>query len=245
MAHGTPDYGVTAGVETVYQVRDLGELAARLGSPITYDRSGDVIWWEDFECGLAKWNFTHVNGVGSNQLSTAKARNGRNSLQSITAAGASAAEVAQHQMAFPSLSLLGLEASWLMQSSAGAPRIEIFLQDGAQQQAWAIKWDASTDELSYQTAGGFFTVFGEQRLNTVAQVLFHTAKLVVNPIDGRYERFILDNERYDLSAAIPLISATATPSQLIVSLRNVTTDGAARTMYWDDVIVTQNEPRNG
>ena len=77
MAHGTPDWGVTAGAVTTYQVTDLGELAVRLGSPISHDRRGDVIWWDDFECTLNKWQ-TVANGAGSSvALSDARARNGR------------------------------------------------------------------------------------------------------------------------------------------------------------------------
>ena len=39
------------------------ELAARLGSPDTFDRRGDVLWMDDFESGL-KWR-TSLLGTGS------------------------------------------------------------------------------------------------------------------------------------------------------------------------------------
>jgi len=57
VAHGTPDWGVTAGARTVYQMTDLGELAVRLGSIVTHDRRGDVIFLEDFEEGMGRWRF--------------------------------------------------------------------------------------------------------------------------------------------------------------------------------------------
>ena len=38
----TPDYGRLSSQATIFPTTDLGELAARLGSPITHDRAGDA-----------------------------------------------------------------------------------------------------------------------------------------------------------------------------------------------------------
>ncbi|GAI06639.1 unnamed protein product, partial [marine sediment metagenome] len=44
MIHGHADYGAGAPGKTIYSMLDVGELAARLGSPVTSDRAGNVMW---------------------------------------------------------------------------------------------------------------------------------------------------------------------------------------------------------
>ena len=64
MAGETPDYGRLSAQATVFPVTDLGELAARLGSIVSHDRRGDVIWLDGFEDGLDKWQPT-TSGSGA------------------------------------------------------------------------------------------------------------------------------------------------------------------------------------
>jgi len=62
MAHGTPDWGVTASKKTIYSLHDMGELAVRLGSIVSFDRRGDVIFSDSFQNGLGK---VYASGVGA------------------------------------------------------------------------------------------------------------------------------------------------------------------------------------
>ena len=64
MARGGPDYGASSARYTIFPVTDLGELAVRLGSPVAYDRQGNVIYTESFENGLAGWD-TDTSGAGA------------------------------------------------------------------------------------------------------------------------------------------------------------------------------------
>lgn len=54
MAHGYPDYGNDP-LALALQVTDLGELAARLGSPYNILRSGKVIFIDTFDDGITRW----------------------------------------------------------------------------------------------------------------------------------------------------------------------------------------------
>lgn len=55
MAHGYPDYGLAAALQNIYSVVDLGELAARLGSPLIVDRRGHMLLLDSFAEGLGRW----------------------------------------------------------------------------------------------------------------------------------------------------------------------------------------------
>ena len=48
----------------------LAELAARLGSPTTYERRGALIFADIFDSGLSKWN-TDTSGAGASVALTA------------------------------------------------------------------------------------------------------------------------------------------------------------------------------
>jgi len=52
MSHGAKDYSNIANVGNLYRLDDLAELAVRLGSPIDYDRRGQLQWVYSFDDGL-------------------------------------------------------------------------------------------------------------------------------------------------------------------------------------------------
>ena len=52
MSHGAKDYSNIANVGNLYRLDDLAELAVRLGSPIAYDRRGQLQWVYSFDDGL-------------------------------------------------------------------------------------------------------------------------------------------------------------------------------------------------
>jgi hypothetical protein len=76
--HGYPDYGNDP-LALALQVTDLGELAARLGSPYNILRSGKVIYMDTFEDGITRW-ISSISGDGTVTQSTNKPYSGLNSL---------------------------------------------------------------------------------------------------------------------------------------------------------------------
>lgn len=64
MAHGAEDYTNIKEKGDIYVLTDVGELAVRLGSPVVFDRRGNVIFYDDFANGLRSVMPT-VSGVGA------------------------------------------------------------------------------------------------------------------------------------------------------------------------------------
>lgn len=56
MPRGMPDWGEYSPQEVVSKLLDNAELAARLGSPVLFDRRGTVIFMDDFNCGVNHWD---------------------------------------------------------------------------------------------------------------------------------------------------------------------------------------------
>ena len=60
---GLPDYGMYAALENMGRLVDYGELAARLGSIVTFNREGNIVFWDDFENTPLKWD-EYFTGAG-------------------------------------------------------------------------------------------------------------------------------------------------------------------------------------
>lgn len=244
MAHGTPDYGVTAGQATVYQLTDLGELAARLGSPITHDRRGDVLWWDDFECGMAKYAFSLIGANANATLSTTLARNGRRSLLLRPGDAVGNSAQARHDQPFPRVSRIGEEYSFNLGGNNLQMIWRLLLYDGVNVSDFRVRFDSAATTLEYWGSAGAYVSFATGVSLKVAAVVFHTGKLVVNPAGGQYERFILNSVEYSLSGVAGQIAASATDPLLEAYVQVVTQAVTPIGAYIDDPVLTQNEPAN-
>jgi hypothetical protein len=241
MAHGTPDWGVTAGGATVYQLTDMAELAVRLGSIVTFDRRGDVVFLDSFEDGFAHW-LTDKAGAGSLvALSRATARHNGLSARLVGGTGAAAWAQIIFQGPRPVLAGLGVEYSFNPISTIGILTLLLYLYDGTNRTLYEVHWDDATNSLRYRDANWVLQTFATN-VDLLADVaLFHTWKLVVNAEDQEYARLILNGSTYDLSG----IPARVTADSRFPSLSAVVTvngrAGGTSTVYIDDVILTQNE----
>jgi len=242
MAHGTPDYGVTSGGSTVYQLTDVGELAARLGSPITHDRRGDVIWWEDFECGPSRWSLTPVGVNSSVALSTSRARNGRSSMQLRPGDAINDSAEILHNHLFPVLSRIGFEASFSNGDTNMDLEFRLTLFDGVNVRRYWINVRPALGIQYRNAAGAYVTVATFPLTLSGHATLFNTVKLVADAVNGRYHRLIFNETTYDLSAFTPETAASAQSPilrlQVVETTLAVTPTGA----FIDDIILTQNEP---
>ena len=242
MAHGTPDWDVTAGAVTTYQLTDLGELAARLGSIVTFDRRGDLIWADDFERGLAKWD-DFASGAGSSvALSTAAARNGRYSC--LLTAGAAVDRYAQiqHFSPFFVLSRMGVEFSFRLPADIGHLRLTANMWDGVNNTRFSIKYDDAADTLYYEDSAGVYVSLATGLVLNTSATLFHTLKLVFDAATGMYVRAILNEDTYSLAGIAGPAAASATAPVFGVTIYLNGWALAASEAYVDDAILTQNEP---
>ena len=244
MAHGTPDWGVTAGAVTTYQVTDLGELAVRLGSPISHDRRGDVIWWDDFECTLNKWQATLFSADASATLSDVRARNGRYSALLISGSDVVDFAEIRHHSPYPALSHMGFEYSFHNLTSIGDLTLLCIVFDGVNATWFRVKWDNVLNTLSYFNSAGVWVSL-DASLNLIATTgYFHTWKLVFDAAAGRFVRLLLDDVTYSLAGIAGYSFADASTPQLMASAIVGYRAGGSSSVYVDDAIITQNEPAN-
>lgn len=218
------------------------ELAARLGSIVTFDRRGSVIWLDDFEDNINKWE-AQLYGTGAAvALSSTEARNGAKSVLLTTGNAAGDVTGIRKYLPYPTLTKVGFEISFRTNTDLREQSIHIYLWDGAKQW-WAILYVKTySEEIRYFNEAGSDAVLETSKVLYTNVSLFHTMKLVIDPINHRYVRAIVNEKEYDLSGqAMRSTASISTPRMCVGYLTYAQTTGGILS-YADDAIVTQNEP---
>ena len=241
MPRDLPDWGALSAQATVYEVTDMGEMAVRLGSIVSHDRRGDVVWLDGFESGLDKWE-SAVFGAGSVvDLSGAQARHGRFSVRLVSGSDDAERAWIVHREAFAVLSRFGLEVSFNLASDITTFYMHYYVFNGSRLAQAVIQWHDATENLQYQDDAGNLVTFATGVKLLQLDNLFHTAKLVADARTNQYVRFILNNVEYDLSDIDMQDVADATLPIISVSVMLIGRSGNNDKIYVDDVILTQNE----
>lgn len=242
MPHGGPDWGTTGPLGTVFTLEDMAELAVRLGSIDTFDRRGNVILLDDFEGGILKW-LPNGQGVGwSVTWDSTHARNGAFSAKLVTRAQADYWVNISRYFSFPAVSRMGFEFSWTNEVFMRDVQIKVLLHSGTAQHEAAIKWLATDQFFYYHNNLGVFSITPYKLMFFNGVPVFHTIKVVVDFIEGKYVRLIANNFQYDLSALKYERTEFALTPRAYVAIQ-IRTDAAVNVVsYIDDVIITQNEP---
>jgi len=243
MAHGHPDYGPGAPVSTIYPVLDIGELAARLGSTDTFDRRGNVLWFDGFKCGISKW-LPHTLGSGASfSWQPTAARNGGFSARCITGDSIENYAGMSTYFIYRNPTKLGFEFSYAVDSINIYWDARLLFYTGTEQLYIEWRWTGGSDRYLqiYDENGSWVTIDSFQQL--ASSYFFHTAKIVFDTENKAYTRLLVDNHSYDLTA-YPLRAEadTANDAYMELYIYFYTLIALNLTAYVDDVIVTQNEP---
>jgi len=241
MAHGQRDFGMYAAKDTVGSMADNAELAARLKSIVTFDRAGDVVWLDDFECGINNW-YTAVAGVGAFVRHDAEAcRNGGFSMKLNTGDAVNNWAYAYHNIPLPVTSRIGFEISFTCHGSLGDHEFRHLVRDPDWQHDARLRFLPNSSELQYYNTAAGWTTFVNGLVLLSAQWIFHTVKLVIDLSTQRYVRAIVDGNQYDMTAYGYRYTANLLPSEWQCAVQIRTGVIANIHAWFDDAIVTQNE----
>jgi len=240
MAHGGPDWGTAGPLGTVYTIEDMAELAVRLGSPISFDRRGNVMWYDDFEHSLNKW-FIGLLG-GSVAITNEKARTGALSCKVITDNITGSETHLIHREPYPALSRLGIEFSLLTTLDEAVLDLHFNIFTGTYAHIAAIKYDFTTHTWQYNNSLGLWADLPIPVRLIPSLYIFHTIKLVIDPETHHYKHFICNNVAYDMSALAYHYPADGRAPFIQIDINYYPTEDVSKTIYYDDIILTQNEP---
>ena len=241
MARGLPDDSNVVKEYDIYTLDDMGELAARLGSPMTYNRYGNILMLEDFERGLNAWSIT-LAGVGAEVVITPDRVYG-GKLACYLDSGIGAAPEAQIDKLFPPVSKqrVGLQMAFSVGFNAVELRFAITRGDGARTHQFNVKYEHTTGKLYYREGFAVWTHFATPGTLYDGANNYHHAKLVVDLATDEFVTFYLDNVAYSMAEDTPYtFGAVVSPFTGAM----FTVKGAALLsgdVWVDNVFVTTNE----
>jgi len=242
MVHGGPDWGTPGPLSTVYTLEDMAELVARLGSIVTFDRRGNVIWLDDFEGTLGKWSIDTDGPGGSIQLSAEAARSGAFSAKIISPNANGDKCGIKRWFPLPVESNIGFEFSWARAYQLAYIYLYFYFVEAAKSYSFRLRYWIAQNYLQYYDSAGNYISLEPRAYSGKETHIFNTIKLVVDYANKKYVRALFNNQAFDLSACSVRVGVGGTPYTLRTYIYAETGATPNVPTYIDDVILTQNEP---
>jgi hypothetical protein len=241
MVHTGPDYSEEYRQELLYGFTDVGELSARQGINSFFNRSGNIVWYDDFESANAvKWISSCV-GAGSTALSTDRAWMGNQSMKFVTDVNATDYCKIYKSISLPIARRLAIECMFCLTDNKPIVSIWFDGYTGTKLQQGAFRYDSNADMVQYCDSTWTWQDLSIEDHVSLTSEHWVPMKLVVDWDTGYYIRGYFAGTTYDLSSYA--LRSTLSPSNqfLIIATRVDAATNAAATAYCDNVILTQNE----
>jgi len=246
---GLPDYSApkptgTVAVGSIHTLTDVGENAVRLGSIDAYDRRGSVVYLDDFEGPVIKWNIGLFSAAEYAILDSTSVKSGVQALKIHTSNLVNASVLLDRASPILASQSLGIEISLSRLYQDIFFQLYFIWYDGALVHTAEVRINPETGLLTVRIAGGWYEVGAVKFMDPPDLHLFDTVKLVVDFETGFYRRLMFNNTEYDISTiAYPQAASVAVPYLYTVfGTTNLAATGAD--IWVDDFILTQNEPAN-
>jgi hypothetical protein len=220
----------------------MGELAARLGSIVTYDRRGDVVFYDDFSCGLSGWYTFSTPDSPEPRIVAYPAVRGRYAVRIETCATNGETSYLVRNIPHPALSRIGLEVAFIPTSGTYWFMISLLRCTGTTMFEYSAWYEHATGKVWIGALGGNWILVGTPGVQSTFYNNFVSMKLVVDLLAGRFTRLLFNQHRYDVSGYSSYSVSNPTPAVLGVRLMLLNWANSMSMVYVDDVIVTQNEP---
>lgn len=242
MPRGAPDYSNVRAPSPLSRLDDMGELAARLGSPVTHDRKGRIIFVDSFEYGMASWQ---VSAPGDSTV-VVSPDNKRSKAFSVkmTAVSGNGLGGAQISRAFPYpyLNKQGLEFSVMFLTEPRYLIWSLSRRDGTEEHQFQCMYMPTEKEVVVTIPGGSSVAVIEDIELFVGSGLFHTIKMVADFENNVYQRLIINETSLELTDYEPYTFDYDSTAHTNVIITLYSDDGETDTVFIDDVILTQGEP---
>lgn len=237
-----PDGGFTGGVGLYSLIGDLAELAARLDSPVTFNREGCVVFMDSFEYGLSMWSSNAVGTGGEVIISAARARSGGYSCKLV--AGSDSYRTAElfTGIAAPQQVRYGIEVAFSIDDDIQDFSVQLINQSATILQQFAWMYVYADQEIQVRDNGGTWQTVLEDVDFDYTYWGFPQIKMVVDLLNSEYDRLIVSDQEIDISEYSASTSSGNIPAFIYVHIVARSDSGSNGIVYIDNVILTRNEP---
>jgi len=218
----------------------LPELAVRVQAPpLLYQRSGDLIWFDDFESPVIKYYGTE--GV---YRTTKTARFGCGSYSVKMKTGSTNGDFVQLMYSIydyiTSKTGFGVSVALADDLDNFKLYIKMIINSSDHEYRGFIYYNYSDRKLYYLNENNEYESFGITWL-VPDYKHFTTLKLVIDPVAGKYDKLFFGSEMYDLSNYNLRVTETVTTTRIRVYVTLETIEDASKECYIDSIFVTNNE----
>lgn len=219
-------------------VNDMSELAARLGSLVTFRRSGLVAYVDGFEDGLSPYEVIDNPAVTEVTIDTTKSFRGANSAKlHTTAVGGDEATLAK-MIPLDHIAKAGFEVHFSALDDNVYFEISLKELEGANRYEAIIYVDITNREISYQDSAAAKVKIDDINLDKITDADWHALKLIVDFSTNTYHRLLIDDYEYSLEGIGMLRTNNLTTDGVLTRIRLPSTASYTRTLYIDDWILT-------
>ena len=236
-----PDGGFSAGQGGFPMIGDLGELAARLGSPVTHDRTGSIVFVDSFTFGLSDWQVA-LSGKGAEVvLVSSPFRSGPFSVKLTAGSDSSRQAKIFRKFPYPQLGKYGLEFSWKPDLYVDRLAVKLVHHDGTNEHEFQFRYVVTDKDLKVRDSDGLYVTIDNDLYLAYTYAPFHTFKLVGNFETDEYVRLIVNEKVYaDLPYSAYSFASDDGPN-VRVDVTLIGESGHNAFSCVDDIILTQNE----
>lgn len=242
MAHGAPDYSNVRKEAYIHRLDDMAELANRLTDDLSLDRRGDVLFVENWQYGLNRWQQFPLGTGASVDLSNDNFVSRGVSLLLTGGSDAQRNVTVRYYLPYVEITKNGFEVRVLEDTNVEQIRLQIQLVNDGDYSYGAAVWDIDAKTIQIVDDTGTWITVHSGFDNPYSVKTFSIFKLVIDYENSAYVRLIFNNEIIDLSSYSLYSGTTSTADNMHVLLQVKSKETVNGTAYFDNMIITGNEP---
>ena len=242
MGHTAPDWSGGLRETTIFALKDLGELAVRLGSPVSFDRRGNVVFLDDFEGGVNSWSWAFSGEGGSINATVYPTFKGSYAVNIVPEPVIGGQGEITKVLSYPVESKVGIEVAFVVPALMDYFFVGAYFFEPTIYYASMFRYyhgdgtlkinDPEPDWVTVATLGPVAEGYNK----------FQIVKMVVDLETKKYERLIFNNVEYDISAYLIATDDADGDKYLNLYIGCVNGKTGEIELIVDNVILTQNEP---
>lgn len=237
-----PDFGISDTFQTKYVMSDMGELAARLGAPNVFDRTGTLIWFEQFAYGLNNWTLSSAsNGIDPFLIAYPYLYKPYAVKLSGTS-GSTGSSTMLVTLPFPYESPLGIEFAYMPDIRATELDVVIQLYTGSKYYASSVSFKLQTGIIKVGLQGGFTKEVYSDPLGYRLNNVYNITKIVLDLANQEYNRIMFNKYNIDVKDIGFHVGTSTLRPKLTLLFRLESAATYDESLLIDNIILTLDEP---
>lgn len=242
MAHGAPDYSNVVKPKYTYRTDDLAELVARLSKSQSFNRSGEVLFYDDFEYGYDNYVIQEFGADAAVNLYTDKFVSKGICCELIPGSDGAMWSAITYRLPYIQIGNLATEFRFNYEDFVSKVDVYLYNDDGETQLGSIYRFDFDNQIISVYDESGSWQEIEDSLVLPTPETIFNFIKVVTNFDDRTYHKIYVNNQNWDVSDYGIKEYNTAGQGYMYFKIIAYGTATKNPSFWVDNIIVTGNEP---